>query len=200
MRQKHWCGMTAKPGTVLAGVFTIVATDTYVIFEQKPLRSSNSTEVNQWNRSVILLIRKFLICWSLNIVLFLSCITLGCSPCITSIISCLLIYSVHAQMCRGLVIYVIWIFFYETVNIVLQILTNNDTSIGEVRVMRWFGLVSRVFMHCFWMFSVTTYAHIIYKSKAQGNIIFYNRRISAGSREFPRRKSKIINFTCHYNE
>ncbi|KAF6365508.1 transmembrane protein 217 [Rhinolophus ferrumequinum] len=192
MRQKRWCGMTAKTGTVLAGVFTIVATDMYLIFEQKPLRSSHCTEVDQWNESVILLIRQFLICGSLNIVLFLSCITI--------IISCLLMYSVYAQMCRGLVVYIIWICFYETVNIVLQILTNSDTSIGEVRVMRWFGLVSRIFMHCFWMFFVTTYAHIIYKSKAQGNIIFYNRRISAGSTEFPRRKSKIINFTRHYNE
>ncbi|XP_074190032.1 transmembrane protein 217-like [Rhinolophus sinicus] len=192
MRQKHWCGMTAKTGTVLAGVFTIVATDMYLIFEQNPLRSSNCTEVDQWNKSVILLIRQFLICWSLNIVLFLSCIT--------TIISCLLISSVHAQMCRGLVIYTIWIFFLETVNIVLQILTDSDTSIGEVRVMRWFGLVSRIFMHCFWMFFVITYAHIIYRSKAQGNIIFYNRRISAGNREFPWQKSKIINFTHHYNE
>lgn len=123
MREKHWCGMTTKTGTVLAGVFTIVATDMYLIFEQKPLRSSNCTEVNQWNESVILLICQFLICWSLNIALFLSCIT--------TIISCLLISSVHAQMCRGLVIYTIWIFFYETVNIVLQILTDNDTSIGR---------------------------------------------------------------------
>lgn len=123
MRQKHWCGMTAKTGTVLAGVFTIVATDMYLIFEHKPLRSSNCTEVDQWNESVITLISQFIICWSLNIVLFLSCIT--------TIISCLLIYSVYAQMCRGLVIYITWIFFYETVNIVLQILTNNDTSIGR---------------------------------------------------------------------
>ncbi|XP_019490478.1 PREDICTED: transmembrane protein 217-like, partial [Hipposideros armiger] len=125
MRQKHWCGMTAKTGTMLSRVFTIVATYMYLIFEQKHLRSSNCTEMNQWNKNVTILIKQLIICWSLNIVFFLSFITI--------IISCLLIYSVYAQICRGLVVYIIWIFFYETINIVVQVLTNNNTGIAEVR-------------------------------------------------------------------
>ncbi|XP_054424707.1 transmembrane protein 217 [Pteronotus mesoamericanus] len=192
MKQKRWCGMTAKTGTVLSGVFTIIATCMYLIFEQKHMKSSDCTEINQRAKSVNNLISQFIICWSWNIVLFLSCIT--------SIISCLLLYSVYAQKYRGLVIYIIWILFYEAMNIVVQILTNSGTSIGEVRVIRWFGLVSRIFMHCFWMFFVMTYAQIIYKSKSQGNIISYNTRMSVGNRDFLRRKSKITHFARHYNE
>ncbi|XP_005603921.1 transmembrane protein 217 [Equus caballus] len=192
MRQQHWWGMTAKMGTVLSGVFTIVATDMYLIFEQKHLRSSNCTEINTRPKSNIMLINQFIICWSFNIVFFLSSITI--------MVSCLLLYSIYAQMYRGLVIYAIWILFYEIASIVIQFFTDNDSSIAEVRFIRWFGLVSRVFMHCFWLFFVITYAHIIYKSQSQGNIISYKRRISAGSGEFPQQRSKIINFTRHYNE
>ncbi|XP_006907486.2 transmembrane protein 217 isoform X1 [Pteropus alecto] len=189
MKQKRWCGMTAKIGAVLSGVFTIVATNLYLIFEGKYIRSSNCTDFNPRNKSIHILINHFVICWSFNIVLFLSCVTI--------IVSCLFIYSVYAQKCRGVVTYIIWIFFYETVNIVVQILSNNDNNVGEVRVMRWFGLVSRIFMHCFWIFFVIIYAHIIYENKNKGNIISYNRRISTGYEDFSRRKSRIINFTRH---
>ncbi|XP_024413852.2 transmembrane protein 217 [Desmodus rotundus] len=192
MKQKRWCGMTTKTGTVLSGVFTIIATYMYLIFEQKHMKSSECTESNQRAKSVNVLISQFITCWSWGIVLFLSCITF--------VISCLLLYSVYAQKHKGLVLYIIWILFYEAVNIVVQILTNSGTSVGEVRAMRWFGLVSRVSMHCFWMFFVMSYAQAIYKSKSQGNIISYNMRMSIGNRDFPRRKTKIISFSRHYNE
>ncbi|XP_037002083.1 transmembrane protein 217 [Artibeus jamaicensis] len=192
MKQKRWCGMTAKTGTVLSGVFTVIATYMYLIFEQKHMRSNDCTEINQSVQNVNTLISQFIVCWSWSIVLFLSCITF--------VICGLLLYSVYAQRHRGLVLYIIWILFYEAINIVVQLLTNSGTSITEVRVMRWFGLVSRISMHCFWAFFVMTYAQIIYKSKSQGNSISYNVRRSIGDRDFPRRKSKISSLSRHYNE
>ncbi|KAF0884497.1 transmembrane protein 217 [Crocuta crocuta] len=192
MRQQHWFGMTAKMGTVLSGVFTIMATNMCLIFEHKYLRSNNCTDNNLQNNSASVLISRFIICWAFNIVFFLSFITL--------IISFFLLYSVYAQIHGGLVTYMIWILFYEVVNIIVQIFTNNDSVIEEVRVVRWFGLMSRIFMHCFWIFYVISYAHIIYKSQSPGNIIFYNRRISTATGEFLRRKSKIINLTRHYSK
>ncbi|XP_055120291.1 transmembrane protein 217 isoform X4 [Symphalangus syndactylus] len=170
MKQQQWCGMTAKMGTVLSGVFTIMAVDMYLIFEQKHLGNGSCTEITLKYKAVSDIINNFIICWSFKIVLFLSFITI--------IISCFLLYSVYAQIFRGLVIYVVWIFFYETANVVIQILTNNDFGIKEVRIMRWFGLVSRTVMHCFCMFFVINYAHITYKNQSQGNIISYKRRIS----------------------
>ncbi|XP_003986161.1 transmembrane protein 217 [Felis catus] len=191
MRQQHWFGMTAKMGTVLSGVFTIVATNMYLIFEHRYIRNNNCTDNHLLNKSASVLISQFIICWAFNMVFFLSFITL--------IISCFLLYSVYAQIHRGLMTYIIWILFYEAVNIIVQIFTNNDSVIEEVRVVRWFGLMSRIFMHCFWIFYVISYAHIIYKSQSPGNIISYNRRISTGNGVFLRRKSKIINFTRHYH-
>ncbi|XP_047653212.1 transmembrane protein 217 [Phacochoerus africanus] len=192
MRQQHWCGMTAKMGSVLSGVFTIMAIDLYLIFECKYLMKGNCTELSSQIRGTGMLAKQAIICWSWTIVFCLSFITL--------IISCLLLYSIYTQIYRGLVIYVIWIFFYETVNIVIQIHTNDNSNPEEVRILRWFGLVSRTLMHCFWMFFVITYAYVIYKNQSPSNIISYNRRISTGSGEFSWRKSKIINLTRQYNE
>ncbi|XP_014638359.1 PREDICTED: transmembrane protein 217 [Ceratotherium simum simum] len=191
-RPQHWCGITAKTGTVLSGVFTIVATDMYLTFEQKHLKGSDCAELKGRAKSVNMLINQFITCWSWNIVLFLSSITI--------IISCLHLYSVYARMYTGLMIYIAWIPSYEIANIVIQVLTNKESLIGEVRFMRWFGLVSRIFMHCFWIFFVVTYAHTIYKNEGQGNIVPYNRYISTGRGEFPWQKSKIVNFSRHYSE
>nr|XP_010332405.1 transmembrane protein 217 isoform X1 [Saimiri boliviensis boliviensis] len=170
MKQQRWCGMTAKMGSVLSGVFTILAVDMYLIFEQKYLGNGNCTEIAPKYKGSSDIINNFITCWSWKIVLFLSFITI--------FISCFLLYSVYAQIFRGLVIYIVWIFFYEAVNVAIQILTNIDLSIEEVRVMRWFGLVCRTLLHCFWMFFVITYAHITYKNQSQGSIISYKRRIS----------------------
>lgn len=187
MKPKHWCGITAKTGTVLSGVFTIIATNMYLTFEQKYIRSSNCTEITWKAKSMNVAVSEMMACWSFSIVLLLSCVTI--------IISCLLLYSVYAKKYWGLVLYIFWILFYEAINVAVEVLTSSNTGVLEVRVLRWFGLVSRVFMHCFWIFFVMTYAQVIYKSNSQGNVILYSRRISTSSRDSPRRKSKIINFT-----
>ncbi|XP_008261074.2 transmembrane protein 217 isoform X1 [Oryctolagus cuniculus] len=187
----RWCGMTAKMGTVLSGVFTIMATKMYLIFEEKHLGNHNCLKTGPQD-SADDAINEFIICHSWKIVFYLSAFTI--------LVSVFLLYSVYIQLYRGLMTYVIWILFYETVNIIIQVLTNTDLSPTEVRVLRWFGLVSRAFMHCFWVFYVIAYAHIIYKTQSQGNILYYNRRISMGGGEAPRRKSKIISFIHHYKD
>ncbi|XP_066216405.1 transmembrane protein 217 [Saccopteryx leptura] len=192
LKQKRWCGMSARVGTVLSGVFTIMATNLYFIFEQKYLRRGNCTEVIREDESVITLISQKIRCWSWNIVLFLSCVTI--------LVCCLLLYSVYAQKFRGLVIYVSWIVSYEAANVVIQILTNSDTSIAGVRIMRWFGLVSHGFMQCFFLFYVVTYARIIYESQNRGIFIPYGRRVSTGIEGYSRRLSKLISLVHHYHE
>ncbi|XP_037699631.1 transmembrane protein 217-like isoform X2 [Choloepus didactylus] len=192
MRQQQWCGMTAKTGSVLSAVFSIISTDLYITFEEKQIKNGTCTSISPQNYTVTYKMTPRPSCWSLKILVISSIITL--------IVSFFLLYSVYAQKYKGLVIYAIWIPLFEFISIIIQVVTNNDSSIIEVRVMRWFGLVTRVLLHCFWMFFVITYAHSIYKSQSQGNILTYNRRISMGSGEFPRRKSKITSFSHHYNE
>ncbi|CAH6789931.1 transmembrane protein 217 [Phodopus roborovskii] len=188
MKQQNWCGLTAKMGTVLSGVFSIMATHMHVIFERKHLGNGNCTD-NLQSRGIDV-VSHFLICWSFKIVLLLSFITMA--------VSGFLLYSVYAQIYGGLMCYTIWIFTYESINLAIQILTN-EFSVALVRAMRWFGWVSRASLHSFCLYFVVTHAQIIYQSKKQGNILSYHRRISLGTGDTPRRKSKIINF-IHHND
>ncbi|XP_014443347.1 transmembrane protein 217 [Tupaia chinensis] len=192
MKWRRCCGITPKMGTVLSAVFTIMATDLYLIFEQKYLQDNNCTKASQQDRRAGNTVYQFAICSSATIVLLLSVVTI--------FVSCFLLYSAYAQVYKGLMIYVIWIFFYEIVNLTIQILTNDNLDILEVRVMRWFGLVSRVLAHCFWMYFVITYASKMYKEQNQGRIFPHSRRISTNDGDSPQRKSKIISFIHHYNE
>nr|XP_045013526.1 transmembrane protein 217 [Jaculus jaculus] len=185
MKQERWCKMTARMGTTLSGVFSIVSSHMYLMFEHKHLSHANCTNLQKPNDTMF----KFFICWSFRIVLFQSLITM--------LASFLLLYSVYAQIYRGLIVYAVWIFCYELTNFVVEI-SKNDLCMEEVRIMSWFGWVSRSVMHCFWMLYVVPYAYVIYKSQKQGNILAYNRRASTGSSDAPRRKSRILNFVHHH--
>ncbi|XP_051008581.1 transmembrane protein 217 [Acomys russatus] len=189
MKRQTWCGLTAKMGAVLAGVFSIMATHMHLIFERRHLGNGNCTDGLQTQKINVL--SRFLICWSFRVILFMSLTTM--------MVSCLLLYSVYAKIYGGLMSYAAWILTYEFTNLTVQILTD-EFSIALVRAMRWFGWVSRASLHCFWLYFVITHAQTIYQSKKQGNIISYHRRTSLGIVDAPRRKSRIVNFTHHYND
>lgn len=188
MKQRSLYGLTAKMGTVLSGVFSIMATHMHLIFERKHLGTGNCTE--NFQAHGLNVVGHFFICWSFQIVLFTSIVTM--------VASCFLLYSVYAQIYEGLMSYTVWILIYESTNLAVQTLTD-EFSVALVRGMRWFGWVSRASLHCFWLYFVVTQAQIIYQSKKQGNILTYHRRISLGSGDHPRRKSKIIHFAQHYS-
>ncbi|XP_027732136.1 transmembrane protein 217 [Vombatus ursinus] len=168
MRRQHWFGMNVQLGTFLSGVFTIFVTNMYVVFEEKYMGQRNCVPENNQEKTM----NNFIICWSYKIIFCLSIITV--------FVSCFLLYSVYAQLYQGMVTYVVWIIFYEAVNSLLQALTNNPNngSPVEVRVLRWFGLISRIFMHGFWMVFVIKYVHIVYRNQMQSNVTSYSRRLS----------------------
>ncbi|KAM6185103.1 transmembrane protein 217 [Rhynchocyon petersi] len=191
MRGQHWCGMTAKVGTVLAGVFTIVATEMYLIFEEKYIRGDNCSNIHQGAQTKSKTLNLYLTCWRFEMVLFASLITCG--------ISLFLLYSVYAQIFMGMVVYIIWIVCSEIMHVVVQLLTKENPAVRAVRMLRWFGLVCRGVLQSFWVFFVIAYTHMIYKSKTQGNLLSHDRRISSvEQREFPRWKSEAINLPYRY--
>ncbi|XP_074046236.1 transmembrane protein 217-like [Macrotis lagotis] len=169
MGNQHWLGINIPLSTFLSGVFTIVVTNMFFVFENKYLGDPNCTRQNQ---DKTFLIQYHIICWSFKITLFLSIITI--------LISCLLLYSIFAKIYQGMVLYVIWIIFYEAVNTLLQTLTNNpeNKSPKEVKFLRWFGLISRISIHGFCICFVTKYAHIMYKKQMQSVITSYNLSLS----------------------
>ncbi|KAL1771687.1 transmembrane protein 217 isoform X1 [Sigmodon hispidus] len=188
MKQQNWCGLTTKMSTVLSGVFSIMATHMHLIFEGKHLGNGNCTNFLQSQNFNV--VSHIFICESFKIVLILSLITM--------MLSCLLLYSVYAQIYGGLMIYTIWILIYEATNLAIQILTYEFCE-ALIRAMRLFGWVTRASLHSFYLYFVITHAQIIYQSKKQGNILSYHRRMSLGGGDAPRRKSKILSF-IHHND
>ncbi|XP_038605640.1 transmembrane protein 217 [Tachyglossus aculeatus] len=133
MNQRHWCGLTAKLGTFLAGIFTILVIDMYLIFERRHMEGSTncSSHVHEESHTI----NHWMICRSFSLSVFLAIITV--------FICCFLLYSVFAQFYIGMVTYVIWIVFYEASNLLLQILTNRpggNTLIEEMARPHWCGL------------------------------------------------------------
>ncbi|XP_028925237.1 transmembrane protein 217 isoform X1 [Ornithorhynchus anatinus] len=132
MNQRHWCGLTAKLGTFLAGIFTILVTDMFLIFEKRHMKgSTNCSHIQEESPTV----NHWMICRSFSFSIFLAIITV--------FICCFLLYSVFAQFYIGMVTYVVWIIFYEASNLLLQILTNrpgDNTLIEEMVWARWCGL------------------------------------------------------------
>ncbi|EHB05928.1 Transmembrane protein 217 [Heterocephalus glaber] len=177
-REQRWCGITARRGTVLAGAFSIMATHLHLIFEWRHLAWGDCPDTSQASESSGDVVRRFVTCWSLAIVLLLSVVTMAASG--------LLLYSVYAQVHRGLLLYVSWIVFYEAANLAVQILSTG-TSTGAVRVLRWFGLVARACMHYFWLWFVITYARLSYKNQPRGDILAYSRPGSAATRKLQRK-------------
>ncbi|XP_013372498.1 PREDICTED: transmembrane protein 217 [Chinchilla lanigera] len=174
VKEARWYGMTARRGTVLAGSFSIMVTHLYLIFERKHLALVNCTEPALASRGIQDVFSRFIICWSLAIMVLLALVTLA--------VSTFLLYSVYAQVYRGLLLYIFWITCFEAVNLAVQILTDSFSS-GAIRAMRWFCFLSRTVTHCFWLSFVVTYARLSYKSQQQGDILSYRRRGSTATRK-----------------
>ncbi|XP_068929760.1 transmembrane protein 217-like [Petaurus breviceps papuanus] len=171
MPKWHWLGLNAQLGTFLSGVFTVFVTNMHVVFEEKYTRNNNCSIENK--QQEINIMNNFVICWSYKIILCLSIVTI--------LISFFLLYSVYAQIYQGMIAYVIWIIFYEAVNFLLCFLSTSTPIMtpGDVKFLRWFGLISRMFMHGFWMSFVIKFAQKTYKkSQMQSDTTFYSRRLS----------------------
>lgn len=168
MNQYHCCGMPAKAGAVLSGVFSIISSNMYLIFEHHYLKRNNCSEpkTNHSSRSFL---DEYIGCISLQIAFVLSFLTI--------IASFLLLYSVYAQLWKGLMAYIIWIIFYECANTVIQIVTKNNTTIKLVIALRWFGWFTRILMHCFGIFFVIMEAYMIHRLKSKVQMISFKRCI-----------------------
>ncbi|XP_004619407.1 transmembrane protein 217 [Sorex araneus] len=180
MKQKYWCGMTARMGTILSGAFSIISSNMYLIFEQNHLSRINCSKYKA-NYSSISFHNWHFSCNCLEIVFFLSFFTI--------IVSGFLIYSVYTRLLKGLLFYIIWIIFYECINILVQIYTNSSTTAIPIRALRWFGLIIRLSLHCFWIFFVINEAHMIYKLKCKVHVTLFNRHVSLGNEDITRRLS-----------
>ncbi|XP_078389847.1 transmembrane protein 217-like [Cetorhinus maximus] len=152
MKQKRWCGLNAKEGTIMAGLFMMMVSIMQLIFDVgnfrylKPPFTSDSTN----NRGSSLQI-----------------FTIGSTvlTCLTIVAVILLFLAIWKEIFWGVAGYITWIFLNELSNICLMsfLLPELDRLPKSMRALEWFGLITRLLSHIFWMMFVTSHAINLYK-------------------------------------
>ncbi|XP_072349639.1 transmembrane protein 217-like [Scyliorhinus torazame] len=144
------CGLNAKEGTIVAGLFMLMVSIMQLIFEAghfRYLKAHFRSTDNDYSN------------------LFAFCIGTITFTCLTIIAVILLFLFIWKELFWGVAGYITWIFLYEISKICfLSILMPGNSGLpSSVKALEWFGLTMRLLSHIFWMLFVTAYAIELYK-------------------------------------
>ncbi|XP_042317553.1 transmembrane protein 217 [Sceloporus undulatus] len=173
-----FCGITPKGGSVLAGVYMILMTNMYLIFEIGHLNAS------------LLVLQKFeagqfaSIIWNIPYYYYVA-IALAF---ISYPICIYFLYSIRKRDTVGLFIYLTWIVFYDVANCVIVVLTSRAAKRANFAIspLEWFGLATRIPLDCVWLSFIVAYAMIIIEGRRTGRMSLRTRRISKHVTEPPK--------------
>lgn len=98
------------------------------------------------------------------------------------------IYSVCKQKSMGLLIYVVWIIFYDIINCIIVVVTAKAAQAAHFSIsfLEWFTF-ARIPTDCFWLTFTVTYLMLI----TEGRVSLRLRRISKHVPEPPRFRLSI---------
>ncbi|XP_058034365.1 transmembrane protein 217 [Ahaetulla prasina] len=169
------CGITPRAGSVVAGVYMILMTNMYLIFEFRHL-SLASIELSKIKVKGLTWI--ILYCYYTAIVLAF----------ITYPICFYYLYCIYKKKTIGFYVYFSWIIFYDVVNIVIVILTSQigHLSTFSISPLEWFGLAVRIPVDCFWLCFIITYVMLLVEEKHAGWMSMRQRRTSRYITEPPK--------------
>ncbi|XP_060089269.1 transmembrane protein 217 [Heteronotia binoei] len=165
-----FCGMLPKTGSIVAGIYTILMTNMYIIFETAHLDRAKKR----------LRITKDMIIYYYYTALLLASLTYP--------VSFLLIYSVWNRNTKGMIVYIVWIILYDLANFTILILTFLAARYSpfSVHPLEWFGLACRLPVDCFWLSYVVIYTLMILESRSKGRVSLKIRRLSKHVQEPPK--------------
>lgn len=174
-----FCGMMPRTGSIVAGIYMILMTSMYIIFESGHLRLSKRevTRFLSYNDMTGLV---WIIPYCYYVAIALAVLTYP--------VCFLLLYSVCSRNTVGMFAYVAWIVFYDLSNCIILILTRQAAHQAAFHIhhLEWFGLATRIPVDCFWLSFVITYAIVTIESRSAGRMSLKIRRISKHVPEPPR--------------
>ncbi|XP_054836390.1 transmembrane protein 217 [Eublepharis macularius] len=165
-----YCGMLPKTGSIVAGIYMILMTNMYIIFEtahldraKECLQSDDDLIIYYYYAALLLAGLSYPICF-------------------------LLIYSVWNRNTKGMIAYIVWIIFYDLANftILILIFTTAYNTPLSVHPLEWFGLVCRLLVDCFWLSYIVIYTLMILESRSKGRMSLKIRRLSKHVPEPPK--------------
>ncbi|XP_070797567.1 transmembrane protein 217 isoform X2 [Pituophis catenifer annectens] len=169
------CGITPKAGSVVAGVYMILMTNMYLIFE---FRHLSLTLIILGKIKVKGLTWIIPYCYYTAIVLAF----------ITYPICFYYLYCIYKRKTIGLYVYFAWIIFYDVLNIVIVIVTSQIGRLFSFPIspLEWFGLAIRIPVDCFWLCFIITYVMLLVEGKRVGRMSMRQRRTSRYITEPPK--------------
>uniref|UniRef100_A0A8D2KUY8 Uncharacterized protein n=1 Tax=Varanus komodoensis TaxID=61221 RepID=A0A8D2KUY8_VARKO len=173
-----FCGIAPKAGSVLAGVYMILMTNMYLIFEYGHLNRSIAMLQRVDPEVITGLVWIIPYCYYIAIALAL----------VTYPMCIYLLYSIQKRNTIGLFIYVTWIIFYDISCCVIIVLTSRAATMAHFSIspLEWFGLATRIPTDCFWLSYVMTFALMIIEGKSTGRMSLRMRRVSRHVSEPPK--------------
>ncbi|XP_077784993.1 transmembrane protein 217 isoform X1 [Podarcis muralis] len=170
------CGVAPKAGSLLAGVYMILTTNMYLIFEAGHLnRSLALIKLHQEENYSI---------GTMWVIPYYYYTAIGLAV-ITYPICFYFLLSIQRRDTVGLFIYIVWIIFYDLANIVLVVLTAR-AALYSISDLEWFGLATRIPTDCFWLLFIITYLLMIVEGRSTGRMSLKTRRISRRVSEPPK--------------
>ncbi|XP_059831201.1 transmembrane protein 217-like [Hypanus sabinus] len=149
------CGLSAKEGTIVAGMFTLIISTIHLIFESGNLRYY--TVLSNFTSSEADL-KAFLITFELYCY-----VTMGLIG--ASIFAVFVLFlCIWKKIFWGVAGYIIWIFLYEIGHICLLVsFPNNENLIKNMYALECFGLVFRLLLQIYWLFFLTRHVMELYR-------------------------------------
>ncbi|XP_051900713.1 transmembrane protein 217-like [Pristis pectinata] len=150
------CGLSAKEGTIVAGMFTLITSTLHIIFESGNLRFYN-TVVNLTSSEAVN--SAFFKTLDLYCYMSIGLISAG-------IIAVFVLFlSVWKELFWGVGGYIIWIFLYEIAHISLLVLSlpNSAYFPKSMYALECTGLVLRILMQTYWLFFLTRHMMELYR-------------------------------------
>ncbi|XP_063156173.1 transmembrane protein 217 [Candoia aspera] len=169
------CGIAPKSGSLLAGVYMILVTNMYLIFEFGHLTIA-SNKLGKTEKDSLMGIIPY--CYCIAIVLAF----------ITYPICFYYLYCIYKRITVGLYVYFLWIIFYDIANLVILVLIHRAAHLSTFKVsnLEWFGLASRIPVDCFWLSFVLTYLKLLIEGRSTGRISMKPRQIARQVAEPPK--------------
>nr|XP_060629156.1 transmembrane protein 217 [Anolis sagrei ordinatus]XP_060629157.1 transmembrane protein 217 [Anolis sagrei ordinatus] len=172
------CGLTPKGGCVVGGVYMILMTVMYLIFEFGHLeRALLKMEASDARQSAGIV----------RIIPYCYYVAIGLA-CISFVVCMYFLYSVRKRDTVGLFIYLTWIIIYDVTNFIIVTLTSRAAKRANFSIspLEWFGLFCRILCDCIWLSFIVAYAMMIIDGRRAGRMSLKTRRVSRHVSEPPK--------------
>ncbi|XP_032872793.1 transmembrane protein 217 [Amblyraja radiata] len=148
------CGLSAKEGTIVAGLFTLVTSIMHLIFESGNLRLYKLTNYTSSNEKVSFYVTLHQFCLT-----SIGLVTVG----IFAVFA--LFLSIWKEVYWGIAGYIVWIVFFELGQMFLLIffMPKHESFPKTMNAMESTGMVLRCIVEVYWIIFLTRYTLELYR-------------------------------------